>query len=412
MRMKTQRILAALLSLVLLLALAPAGWAEGEGGDDPVQAAATGITSCSVTVDLSATNYNGDIYKAKVMADMYLVAPAVYNSAYDTYDLDFGNGFNTEFKDLKADFQKTIMGADYLNEDGSVNPNYSYNPEYRPDYVSLMDNKVIPFILDTKKTFTVAASGRAEGEATSFQITPVAPGMYVLVPHGQDLTSKADYVKKVVIEATEEGQQDGEKWASMAHSNSKEYLFTPQLIFVPTKDAVDGIITTWNPGEWESDLKVSLKPEQRSRLGSLQIVKTLRGYVAPRKAPFEFRVEAVLDDDTVFSDVITLEFTDNGTKTATLSNIIPVGATVTVTETYSGAYKQIGDVSYKYSFNGTSEDADPHVIDVEKLLCASFENGPGNTPPGSGIVNHIVYHPQNKGDWEASNPADNADPSA
>ena len=58
MRMNTQRILAALLSLVLLLALAPAGWADGEesGGEtggtseDPVV-----TQTCSADIVLGGT---------------------------------------------------------------------------------------------------------------------------------------------------------------------------------------------------------------------------------------------------------------------------------------------------------------------------------------------------------------------
>ena len=56
MRMKTQRILAALLSLVLLLALAPAGWAVD-------------VTTPNNTVEVnlvSQQDYAADIVKAKI----------------------------------------------------------------------------------------------------------------------------------------------------------------------------------------------------------------------------------------------------------------------------------------------------------------------------------------------------------
>ena len=382
MRMRTQRILAALLSLVLLLALAPAGWAAE-------------ITACTVKVDLSANNYNGDIYKAQVMADLYLVVPAKYNASYDSYDLDFDR-FNTELSDLKSDFQKTIYGEAYGT------PEYTYDPEYRPDYVSLMNDTVIPYILDTQKTFTIAASGQTAGEeSTNFTIEGLAPGMYILVPHGKDLTAKKDYVATVTEKATEEGKPDVTRYASVAHSDTKEYLFTPQLIFVPTKDAVDDIIATYNPGEWKDELTVSLKSQQRDRFGKLKITKTLDDYIDLSEdeaynepVTFVFEItgtmtttkDGVSTEAVVYKNTAGIEFKAAGEESIELDRI-PVGAKVTVKEVYSGSH---------YTPVGATSVGDL-VISAEEVQEASFENKHSGRNGGHGIINEIEYN--DEGEW-------------
>ena len=81
MRREKQRILAALLSLVLLLALAPAGWAANVNLD----------AKNRITVDLApdkTEEYKNDIASAGVQADLYLVAKAKAVDDYDTYEYE------------------------------------------------------------------------------------------------------------------------------------------------------------------------------------------------------------------------------------------------------------------------------------------------------------------------------------
>ena len=406
MRMNTQRILAALLSLVLLLALAPAGWADGEeGGGGNGETVASAPVESTITVDLSANNYGGDIYKAKVMADLYLVVPAVKNEAYNSYDLDFDN-FNAEFSALKEAFQKTIYGEKYGTDE------YSYDPNYRPNYVDFMDNTVIPFVLDKEKSFTaVDSKGVSDETAQSFQFTGVMPGMYILVPHGSDLTEKKDYVKSVTVNTTD-GTTGNKKLVSMAHSTMHEYLFTPQLIFVPTKDAVDDIIATWNPGDWLPELTVSLKSEQKPRLGDLKLVKTLTQYAGNKPVVAVFHVEAKYEDEVVFSDVYMFELNkDTTTQAVTIEKRIPIGAEITVTEMYSSSYTQVGNsATYTYEGKDGTENAETPLIELDKLLTATITNEPGETPPGAGVINRITYHPDNVGEWNVNH--DNVAPKA
>ena len=101
MRMKTQRILAALLSLVLLLALAPAGWAEGEGGTSGSESEGGGTNedpivtqTCSADVVLGGSGMIDDLKTAKdayVLA--YKVANMIKSKTYDTYTFEATEAF-------------------------------------------------------------------------------------------------------------------------------------------------------------------------------------------------------------------------------------------------------------------------------------------------------------------------------
>ncbi len=105
------------------------------------------------------------------------------------------------------------------------------------------------------------------------------------------------------------------------------YTFSPMMLTMPA--TVDGA--------WSYELPVSMKAERESRLTEIVIDKTLTSYNASLgPTTFVFDVEGVLDGQNVFSNTVSLTFSGAGTQSATVSGI-PVGAHVTVTETYSGA---------------------------------------------------------------------------
>ena len=90
MRMNTKRILAALLSLVMLLALAPAGWADEDNNQEKT---ISDILKVSNTVNINLTpgtdqKFNQEIVKAEVQADLYLIAKAKPVKGYDTYEYE------------------------------------------------------------------------------------------------------------------------------------------------------------------------------------------------------------------------------------------------------------------------------------------------------------------------------------
>ncbi len=122
-----------------------------------------------------------------------------------------------------------------------------------------------------------------------------------------------------------------------------------------------------------------MKPSQEIRHGSLEIVKTLQSYETRDPATFVFDVEAVLDGSVVYSNVVSLSFTEAGQK-STLLEGIPVGAEVTVKEVYSGA-------SYKV----VSADTQTATIVANEVASVAFTNDYDDRHGGGGaVVNHFA----------------------
>ena len=108
-----------------------------------------------------------------------------------------------------------------------------------------------------------------------------------------------------------------------------DYTFTPVLLSLPSMSAADGSDIYDVTG---LELKFTREPAKTGIIiqKNLSRYSTLQG-----PATFIFRVEAVKDDKTVYSNVISMVFTAAGSQQVRIDNI-PVGATVTVTEVYGG----------------------------------------------------------------------------
>ena len=112
----------------------------------------------------------------------------------------------------------------------------------------------------------------------------------------------------------------------------------------------------------------------------MQIVKTLNGYHADNPAVFVFSIEATLNGETVYSDVVMLEFTGAGTQSVLIEKL-PIGAVVTVTECYSGA-------GYQLASAGTQTV----TITADAPNSVQFTNDYVGSPNGlRGIDNHFVF---------------------
>ena len=417
MRMRTQRILAALLSLVLLLALAPAGWAEngggtggdtGSGGNETPSLSAAGLdldTPNKVVVNLvpsdkEGTTFATDIVNAKIEADLYLVAKAVKDTGYDSYHYEY---YGSAFSTLEDAVSKAVV-ADPNNQNDYGTMMKKFSPIAQEAAKIVLNNTV-----NTENTPVATA-------ASEITVDNLDAGLYLLILRGSDLNkdeSDTGYFTKMTkvgggtykeYADAEDPTKDVEITATRASSNVYEYLFEPQLISLPGKS--EGNYNTAY-GTWTNTLNITAKPDCNHRYGDLKITKTLKDFFGSKPAKFIFAVEAAFEGKKVYSDVITLEFTASGSKTATLVGKIPVGATVTVEEVYSGAYDQVGSGQYTYTIQGETTETKTPVIDVQKVLGASFTNEPGNNPPGAGIVNHLTYH--SDADWGLEHPADNAD---
>lgn len=158
------------------------------------------------------------------------------------------------------------------------------------------------------------------------------------------------------------------------------YEFTAGLAALPNNEfrATGKGSDTWQ----YDDIEVMLKPTRIPLTGNFTITKTLQSYNPELGKPlFVFSVEAVKEEETVYSDIISLAFDNAGQKTARITGI-PAGAKVTVTEVYSGAGYQI-----------TSNP----VVTIDRIIAnetkeVSFTNDTdGKIKYGTGIVNHFAY---------------------
>lgn len=340
--------------LLALAMLATTATFTGVGAAAPLDWSKT----CSLTVsDSSLTPESG------LVIDLYLIADAVPVDGYDSY------AFNA--RERYADALKAI-GDTPTNE----------------DWQAL-----------AKTASVLALAGDYKDEPYSREnpigskITDLGPGLYLIVPHGGGVPAE-EYV--------EEGtDKNGNTVVNTTFSyGAYNYTFSPALISLPTKPAnEDDVINSANPGEWIYDHDVTLKAGQSNRMGTLEIQKTLASYMGGGSATFVFQIEATLpktkdghpvrDDDgneileTVYSDVITITMDDAGTLFVDIQGI-PVGATVYVTEVYSGV-----------RFELVGEATQMATIPEEGFASVEFTNEYKETVnSGGGINNMFTYDGQ------------------
>ena len=297
-----------LLALVMLVTTS----FTGVGAAAPLDWSST----CSLTVsDSSLTAESG------LVIDLYLIAQAVPVDGYDSYAFD-----------AEARY------ADALEAIGDTPTNEDWQALAKTASVLALagDSKDDPY---------------SRENPIGSKITDLAPGLYLIVPHGSGVPSE-EYI--------EEGtDKNGNTVVNTTFSyGAYNYTFSPALISLPTKPANENdVINSANPGEWIYDHEVTLKAGQGNRMGSLVIQKALTSFMGG-PATFVFQIEAtkpktkdghpVYDDDgneipeTVYSDVITITMDEVGTASVEIQDI-PVGATVYVTEVYSGVRFELVD---------------------------------------------------------------------
>lgn len=187
-------------------------------------------------------------------------------------------------------------------------------------------------------------------------------------------------------------EQDTVKTADYA------YNFTPFLVSLPGNDYYkEGVEEAGRNDEWLYQVTVGLKPGRESLFGSLEITKTLEGYHEKLgKALFVFDVTAVKGNETVYSNVVSLEFDGTEeTKTVRVDGI-PAGATASVKEVYSGSsYQQISSNPQPVEIIAAGESG-------QLSGRVSFTNRyDGRVNGGGGVENHFEYiEEDNGGRWD------------
>lgn len=221
------------------------------------------------------------------------------------------------------------------------------------------------------------------------KVEDIPAGIYLVLAHteGVSLAESKTTVKEKPAEGAA-AETAAEKLATRAETPTHVYTFLPELIALPSKEGdEDGVISSSNPGDWQTDVRGMLKPQQGPRMGSLDIVKGLDGYVTGRPATFVFQVEAELDGENVYSNVFAVTFTGAGTQTVEVHDCIPVGATVTVTEVYSGA---------TYTLVSAAEQT--AVIQTDEIVSVAFENTPTTSRRNGGSITN-TFERTEEGGW-------------
>jgi len=177
-------------------------------------------------------------------------------------------------------------------------------------------------------------------------------------------------------------------------SATEEYNFDAYLVSLPN-NYYNGTSNTDDSWIYNltGDNALKLKPQITDRVGTLRIEKSLDVYNETiGGATFVFQVEAVKGGESVYSNVFSTTFHAPGKDVITVKGI-PAGATVTVTEIYSGASYELTSEANKTATIVADEDA----LEPAKVTFSNTYNEKLNG--GSGIVNSFTY---SDGEWSHS----------
>lgn len=305
--------------------------------------------ACSLTVNVASyTNEEekADILSADIVVDMYLVAEAKALKGADGYTFEVTDSF------------KSI----------SIPENVSDR-----EWVELAKDAAYT-VKDNADAILPAFTAESEDRGTCFEAKAegMAAGLYLILARGKD---DKEYFDTVKAQGTDE-----ESIVTIANSDYHKYSFAPAFVALPTKDAVDGVINTANPGPWLYSAEIALKSTQEVAYSDLRINKDLLTYNGlDGKVTFVFDVEAELDGKNVYSNTVTFSFTDAGEEYKVIEHL-PVGAVVTVTEVYSGT-----------NYKCVSGDTKSETIRANEMVTVTFENEYSKTVlHGGSITNHFA----------------------
>lgn len=441
MRMNTQRILAALLSLVLLLALAPAGWADGEetgggetggetgGGVDasiltaPMPATGVNLNPGANTVNINlvpkdkeGTKFESDIVKANLVADLYLVAAAVKDENYDTYHYEFVGNAPVVIADANI-FQDSLADdPDPEKQNKQETMLRTFSPLAQAFAKSIFTYEGI----DAEKfpTKTAAATG------TTIKVEGLDPGLYMLVLHGSDLKQKSENEDECYVttmkkagggQYNEYGSTDADIVATRAYSDAYEFLFEPQMISLPTRVDDEGTqqYNTAYGTKWSNVLNIVAKPDWKPRNGELKITKTLNKYLDESKAndysePATFvfdvigRKTADENSEIIYRRQIAMSFKNQETQTEVLDDI-RIGTFIWVEEIYKGAhYGGSSNTTFPIEIKAksTTDTNEGDSVSAETVAEAVFTNNDDETHRGGhGIENRFEFDKET-GTWQ------------
>ncbi len=362
-----------LMGLALASILAAGCVAAAVGGTARAAAPLDLSASCTlqVRVEPKALAEGEEAQSPEVAIDLYKVADAVKEESYDAYRLEVLDAYDG------LDVDITVGEL----EDEALRQAWKDQAQNAAAVIFAEGNYVEP----------AATAVKAEG-ADVVEFSELDPGLYLMVPRGAGL-EREDYLVR------EEAEEIPEPIRTIAYSDSYTFTYSPQLVALPTRESGDNTAATSNPGEWIYSLTgmnaAESKPALSDRFGALRIDKELTEYVSGSPATFIFTVEATLRGKLVYSNVVSLAFNAPGTRSELILERIPVGAEVTVTETYSGTTYQTAPGSAQVQ-TLTMTNVSPEDAAFDNI--ASFRNiYDGSGRQGSAITNHFEYADDGQG---------------
>lgn len=220
-------------------------------------------------------------------------------------------------------------------------------------------------------------------------------GLYLLVAR-ETLENRT--VVKSVSAVDGENHYEDSQYAVCITAGENVYTILPQIVCVPTKISEDGSIavSTVEEGTWVYDQQIVLKMSVEPALGAIRIDKTLTGHTGDEEVVCVFQVDAYYPtgNDLYSSEVYSVTFNGDGNKSLLIEGL-PIGATVHVTEVYSGAnYKS--SVPAPGYLEATVSGGD--------TVSVAFTNTRDNDRTGGGVTNHFTY---DAGNWNWTQTTDN-----
>lgn len=340
-REKTEKVrrrrgrIAAILAAVLMVTSVSAVTAFADCSAD--------LTACTVTVSLPTvaaddTSFD-EIGVAGVVLDFYQVTPAVDLTGYDAYEFGTWNAPFTAYEKEWTDLANKAKAGTALTA----------------DEVNGFTQHLASAVLDAAAAPSYTARGTLGAAPTS---VTVPGGMYLVLAHSSADAAVADYAVKTTDAAGKA------TYATKADGETKRYLFAPMLVTAPVKktaslgstsitagdEKVEITIpaadsnTAADRGDWADAASLVVKVGVTDLEGSLKITKNLLNHETMEgradKDTFIYRIES----DKGFSGAESIVFESGGSTKSVVVDHIPMGATVTVTEIYTGSdYKPVGE---------------------------------------------------------------------
>ena len=382
MRMKSRRTLAVLLSMILLLALAPSGFAVNLEAPN------------TLTVNFVPENsdFGNDLKTARIQVDLYKLAAAVPDVISDSYhydvpETDNGHPFWAALTQLQGD----LADAEKLEDQNNRDTVFDKFEPYAQTFAGI--------VLDSHPEIPVARSELAVAENTTITVDNLDAGLYLLIIHGAGLTTKdgvpeTGYVVKTEQASGETGTDKTVTYATRVVTDDYEYLYRPQLLTVPTKVSEENE-QQYNTayGNWVNTLTIYAKPTREANNGDLKIIKNVNN-PGPDPVDFVFEVSWLGKDRIPVTKVVSMTFEGETRKEYVLANTVPIGTEVTVTEVHSGigytaeiSSRTATIVATPTPTEGAASADSADSAGIAEVVFTNDHTGPGG---GHGILNRFT----------------------